>query len=489
MRSRIFVLGACMALAGIGGYSANRALSFANPEPVLTVQELPSYRDIVKRVLPGVVTIEATPKSALTKARLPGKVQNPFSNIPGLPDELRKELERMPFGGPEGNSAHAVGSGFIIDPTGVIITNDHVIRGADEVQVLLHDGRKFTSRDIKRDPRSDLAVVRITAPGSLPFLKLGDSDAMEIGDRVLAIGSPLGMTGTVTSGIISAKGRDIHMNMYEDFLQTDAAINPGNSGGPLVNLAGEVVGINSVIKSGTGGFQGIGLAIASNLVKNVLDQLQRNGSVVRGYLGVQVGPLNPEVSSRLGLNDKSGVVIAKVLAGSPAQKAGLEDGDILTEVNGQAVKDPRGLQRVVAGLAIGKQVELGIFRDGQRKTLTMKVENQPETFGVASETSPSPHMGKAGFQIENMTPKAAAQFGYSDKIQGVLITEVDPDSPAGHAGLDAGMVILKVDQQSVRTVAEVEKAMEKGSLEKGWVFQVRSAQGGMSYVLVKAAVG
>ena len=181
------------------------------------------------------------------------------------------------------------------------------------MEVLLHDGRKFIGRNIKRDPRTDLAILQIDAKEALPFLKLGDSDAMEMGDRVLAIGAPLGMTGTVTSGIISAKGRDIHMNMYEDFLQTDAAINPGNSGGPLVNLAGEVVGVNSAIRSDTGGFQGIGLAISSNLTKTVVEQLQHNGTVARGYLGVQTQPLNPEIADRLKVPGKAGIVIAKVV--------------------------------------------------------------------------------------------------------------------------------------------------------------------------------
>jgi len=310
---------------------------------------------------------------------------------------------------------------------------------------------------------------------------------MEIGDRVLAIGAPLGMTGTVTSGIISAKGRDIHMNMYEDFLQTDAAINPGNSGGPLVNLAGEVVGINSAIKSGTGGFQGIGLAISSNMVKNVFDQLQKNGSVTRGYLGVQAGPLDQEVAKRLGVTAKNGVLVSKVMEGSPAAKSGLQDGDIITEIAGQSVKDPRGLQRIVAGLPIGKETDLAIFRDGARKTLKLSVTNQPQAFGLAQEATSNTVLDKVGMQITDLTGKMATQYGYSDKTQGVVITEVDEDSVAAEAGLKKGMLILKVDRQSVSTVAEVQKAMEKGSLESGWLLQVRSPQGGTTYVLLKAS--
>jgi len=258
-----------MALAGVSGIYAGREMGNGAPRQT-TLKELPSYRDVVRNVLPAVVSIEARHKARQSVAKQPQLNLPPFGNMPGLPDELRKELENHRFPSPETMPRHAFGSGFIVDPTGLVLTNDHVVRGADEVEVHLQDGRKFMARDIKTDPKTDLAIVRLDTKDSLPFLKLGDSNAMEIGDRVLAVGAPLGLTGTVTSGIISAKGRDIHMNMYEDFLQTDAAINPGNSGGPLVNLDGEVIGINSAIKSGTGGFQGIGLAISSNLARNAM---------------------------------------------------------------------------------------------------------------------------------------------------------------------------------------------------------------------------
>ena len=480
MKRNLSILGLFLALVAVGGYGASRALVWANNSAPIA-HDLPSYRDVVKRVLPAVVSIEAHSKTKVTSG-----FQTPF-NMPGLPDELRKEFERFQKKSPEMHPGRAFGSGLIVDANGVILTNDHVIRGADEVEVLLQDGRKFTSRDIKRDPRTDLAIVRIQAKG-LPFLKLGDSDAMEIGDRVLAIGAPLGMTGTVTSGIISAKGRDIHMNMYEDFLQTDAAINPGNSGGPLVNLAGEVVGINSAIKSGTGGFQGIGLAISSNLAKNVMDQLQNKGAVQRGYLGVQIQPLDPEVAKRLGLGEKTGVVIAKVGPGTPAAKAGLQDGDILLEFAGQAVKDPRSLQRLVAGQAMGKNVELTVYRDGANKTLTLTVENQPEAFGITTSPSAEPGLttfGKIGVKVTDLTSKRAKELGFPEESR-VLITDVDPESAAGRAGLRSGMLILQVDGKPVKTVAEVQTAFDKSSLAKGYLLQVRSPQGGTMYVLVKS---
>jgi serine protease Do len=455
------------------------------------LKELPSYRDVVKRVLPAVVSIEAKRKTPPAQFKQPSGAMPPFGNMPGLPDELRKELERFHIQPPPVTPTRAFGSGFIVDPTGIILTNDHVVQGADEVEVRLQDGRKFIGRDIKKDPKTDLAVVRVETKEALPFLKLGDSDATEIGDRVLAIGAPLGLTGTVTSGIISAKGRDIHMNMYEDFLQTDAAINPGNSGGPLVSLDGEVIGINSAIKSGTGGFQGIGLAISSNLAKNVMEQLEHNGKVHRGYLGVQVQALDPEIAAKLGLKDKSGVVIAKVSQGAPAAKAGLQDGDVLTEVAGQPVSNPKALQRIVAGLPTGKEVELAVFRDGARKVLKLTVEEQPESFGTQADGSDSglTSLGKIGAKVTDMTGEKAKQFGYSEKTEGALIIEVEPDSLADGAGLRSGMLIVKVDQQPVKTAREVQDALAKGSLEKGVLFQVRTPQGGTTYVLVTTPAG
>jgi serine protease Do len=488
MRRILLTFALCLAIACAGGYSVGRVVVAAAAPATAVPRDMVSYREVVKQVLPAVVSIEVKPKARLTQANLPPGRSAPFGNLPGLPEELRKELERFQQPMPERSPGHAFGSGFIIDSSGLIVTNDHVVRGADEVSVQLHDGRKFVGRAIKRDARTDLAILRIEAKEPLPFLKLGDSEAMEIGDRVLAVGAPLGMTGTVTSGIVSAKGRDIHMNMYEDFLQTDAAINPGNSGGPLVNLAGEVVGVNSAIRSDTGGFQGIGLAISSNLTKNVLDQLQRNGAVVRGYLGVQTAPLDPEVATRLNVPGKAGVVIAKVMNGSPAAKAGMHDGDVLVEIAGKVVNDPRGLQRIVAGLTVGKQVEVAVFRDGARKTLSLTVEAQPQSFGIANDTpqQDATPLDKLGVRVTDLTPKLAKQHGLDEKAIGVVVNAVEPMSAAAEAGLMKGMVIVKADQQAVSSVADLQRVLEKASLEKGCLLQVRTPQGGTTYALLKS---
>src|SRR5258708_6936229 len=277
-----------------------------SPAPPAVPKEMTSYRDVVKKVLPAVVSLES-------RAKPSAKAKQPKKRVPAddqqVPEEFRKFLEELnKQQAPDADDTPDLGfgSGFLVDPMGVILTNFHVVDGADQVIVELKDGRKFTSKDIHGDAKTDLAIVRIEDSKPFPYLQMGDSDQMEIGDRVLAVGAPFGLTGSVTAGIISAKGRNLRLNMYEDFLQTDAAINPGNSGGPLVNLEGKVIGINSAIKSRNGGFQGVGMAIASNMAENVMRQLLKDGRVHRGYLGGQMQEIGPEVAAKLGLEGQAG---------------------------------------------------------------------------------------------------------------------------------------------------------------------------------------
>jgi serine protease Do len=277
----------------------------------------------------------------------------------------------------------------------------------------------------------------------------------------------------------------VQLNTYDDFLQTDAAINPGNSGGPLVNLAGEVIGINSAIRSETGGFQGIGLAISSKLAKGVLDQLVKNGAVHRGYLGVHVQALDPEVAARLGAPGQSGVLVSQVLPNTPAAKAGLHDGDILIEVDGHSVHDPRALQHMVAEFPIGKALPLTVLRDGARKTLTAKLEEQSVATAEAASDGEPTKLEAMGLEIADLTPERAEEFGYHGVKEGVVITQVEPDSLAYGAGLRRGALILKVDQQQVRTAELARQCLAKGSLERGVLLQVRSPQGETMYVLLK----
>jgi serine protease Do len=327
---------------------------------------------------------------------------------------------------------------------------------------------------------------------------MGNSDQMEIGDRVLAVGAPFGLIGSVTNGIISGKGRSLKMNMYEDFLQTDAAINPGNSGGPLISLDGKVIGINTAIKSRSGGFQGVGLAIASNLARDVMKKLEKDGVVKRGYLGVQIQDVIDEaLAEKLGLpKGQKGVVITRVFDGGPASKGSLKEGDVVTNIAGHAVVDGRDVQRIVADLPLGKPVKVVLFRDGQSRTQELTIEEQPDQIGPVKSPKPKEterddsgavNLDKAGIAAADLTPELAARLGYGENTRGAMILRVEPDSPAGAAELTRGMLITRVDRTSVASAADLKKAVDNASLSKGMLLQVQTPRGGTSFVLLKSA--
>jgi serine protease Do len=492
----------CLVLGALAGSYLVSPYLFGQPAaPPATPKELTSYRDVVKKVLPAVVSLEAKvkPKARVKQQPQLGQRRRLPDNMQ-IPEEFRRffeELDQRRFEMPEETPHGGFGSGFVVDPKGVILTNYHVVDGADQVEVTLKDGRKFTSTKVFGDRKTDLAIVRIDTKGQdLPALQLGDSEAMEIGDRVLAVGAPFGLTGTVTSGIISAKGRNgLNMNMYEDFLQTDAAINPGNSGGPLVNLEGQVVGINAAIKTRTGGFQGIGLAVASNLAKNVMKSLERDGVVHRGYLGVQIKDLPEDVATQMGLDAKQGgVIVGQVFDDAPAAKAGIQAGDVITSLNGKPVKDGRVLQTTVAGLPLHKPVDVTVVRDGKPRALKVTIEEQPDEFGTARVPAPrnpsrgqeSVGLAKIGVQVADLTADMAEELGYKKGTTGVVITQVESGSVAANAGLRRGTLISKVDRKAVATASAARQALEKVSLDKGVLLQVESPQGGVSYVVLKA---
>jgi serine protease Do len=354
---RSFFAVAFLALGSVGGFVINSAVRPVMAEqkaPPVVPQELTSYRTIVKNVLPAVVSIESR-----VKARRGQRLR----------DAGDRSIEL------------GLGSGVIVEPGGVVLTNYHVIDGADFVDVHLADGRTFSTQDMVGDKKTDLAIVRIKGEHPFPFLTLGDSSQMEVGDAVLAVGAPFGLAGSVTHGIISAKSRNLKLNMYEDFLQTDAAINPGNSGGPLISLDGKVIGINSAIKSRSGGFQGVGLAISSNLAKTIMTQLLKDGVVHRGYLGVGVRGVDHEIAEKLHLRENSGVLVTKVFPESPGAKGGLKAGDIVTTIAGKPIHDGSELQKIVLGLAADRSVDVSYLRDGEPKSARVVIEDQPDDFG------------------------------------------------------------------------------------------------------------
>jgi serine protease Do len=461
------------------------------PPPVFP-KELTSYRDVVKRVLPAVVSIESKPvaRKVSDKKKQDQPRRRMLFDFPGLPDEMRKQLEEQ-FQSDDGDMEpqfpqHSFGSGFVIDPKGIILTNYHVVAGADRVEIRFKDddNKSFVSTDIKGDPKNDLAIVRIKANEPLPYVQLGDSDAMEIGDRVLAFGAPFGLTGTVTSGIVSAKGRG-HMTggtslVYEDYLQTDAAINPGNSGGPLVNLEGRVIGINTMIKTRSGASQGVGLAISSNVAKSVAEQLIKNGAVHRGYLGVSMRDLRSEEAEALGLKNNEGIWISQVVPGAPAAKAGLHAGDVVTGVDGKPVKDGRDLQRLIGNMPVGKKVELTVLRDSNAQTFSVTLGDQPKDLQVAtrpvrstrsqSEEEERVNVDKLGMSLTDLTPELAKTFGYSDDAKGAMIATVEP-GVARDAGLQRGFLITRVNRKPVTSAAKAADLLQKADLDKGVLVQ------------------
>jgi serine protease Do len=331
------------------------------PQPAQPIpRELTSYRDVVKRVLPAVVSLEVNGKL---------KAAAPFPEGDIVPVQEPGKAPKAGFG-----------SGVIVDPKGVVLTSFHVVEGSQTVEVTLADGRKLVSRDIRGDRKTDVAVIVLDARtgGPFPHLPLGDSDAMEIGDRVLAVGAPFGLSGSVTHGIISGKGRSgLNLNTYEDFLQTDAAINPGNSGGPLIALDGTVVGINAAIKSKSGGFQGVGLAVASNICKTAVQGLMKDGVVRRGYLGLQVREMTPPEVAKA---KQAGVLVVEIYSNTPAARAGLKSGDIITAVGGRPVQDTNTLQNIIIGSPLNKAVQMRLLRNGKSLTVPVTIEELPEAF-------------------------------------------------------------------------------------------------------------
>jgi serine protease Do len=378
----------------------------------------------------------------------------------------------------------AQGSGFIISADGYILTNNHLVGEADKVTVKLSDEREYEGEIIGTDPASDVALIKIDRD-ELPTLELADSDDVEVGEWVLAVGNPFGFSHSVTAGIISAKGRTgVGVAAYEDFIQTDAAINPGNSGGPLMNLKGEVVGINTAIISRTGGNLGIGLAIPSNMAEYIYNQLLEEGKVVRGYLGVTIQNMTDELAESFGLEDSRGVLIPNVTEGSAAEKGGIRKGDIIVELNDEPIEKAEELRNKVAMLKPGTEVELVVLRDDRRKTLTVRLGRRPSEEQLRGQMREQPDFGEElGLSVQNLTDELAQRLGY-EQMSGVVVSGVRPGSLAAEAGLRTGMLITEVDREDIRNVREFNQAISEAK-EEGSALLLVNTPNFSRYIVIK----
>jgi len=457
----VAALVAAFAVGGVIGFTSHRQLQSLIPAVNASdgvngmAAVTTSFAPIVKNAQPAVVSIAST------------KVVK-ISGDEGLSPLFGDPMFRQFFGdGTQGRFGkqreqreQGLGSGVIVAPDGYILTNNHVIDGANEIRVFTSDKRELKARVIGADPKTDIAVVKVEAK-NLPTLPFADSSQAQVGDIVLAIGNPFGVGQTVTMGIISATGRgNLGIEDYEDFIQTDAAINPGNSGGALINASGQLIGVNTAILSRAGGNQGVGFAVPANLARAVMNQLLKSGKVVRGYLGVMIQPVTPEIAKAFNLPDERGALIGEVTPDGPAAKAGLAQGDVVTELNGERVGDSRELRLKISQLAPGSAIRLKLLHDGNPRDVNVTLDELPNEKEAASDGKPESD-SLEGLSVENLTPQIARQLELQSNASGVVVTGVQDGSRADDAGLRRGDVIQQVNRRPVNNVAEFEREMKK----------------------------
>ena len=424
-----------------------------------------SFAGLVEKLLPAVVNISTSQKVS----RKGGHGFPDFDLPPGSPfrdffDQFKKHREDQP----ESNGkATSLGSGFIIDKSGLIVTNNHVIDGADQITVVMKDSTRLEAKVLGKDEKTDLALLKVTSKKPLPSLKWGDSRKARVGDWVLAIGNPLGLGGSVTAGIVSARGRDIRSGPYDDFIQTDAPINRGNSGGPLFDMQGNVIGINTAILSPNGGSIGIGFSIPSQLAKGVIGQLQKFGVTKRGWLGVQIQTVSKDIADSLGLGEAYGALVAGIVKDSPAARAGFKSGDVILRFDGKKVTESRRLPRMVAETDVGKKVQVDVWRSKSEKKLWVKlgelekVDQVSLGGGKRAPKSNAQDFGELGLSLAPISDDLAKRFKLADDVEGVLVTGTKPDSAAAEKGLRPGTVIVEVNQVKVKTPRDFAKALKK----------------------------
>jgi serine protease Do len=466
------------------------ALAIAAPAGAEYVPD--SFASLAAKVSPAVVNIRIvkTVKPGVGGMfNFHGQQQGPGQEGPPAPPDLHEFFRRF-FGGPGGPKLppqhprqfkqRSLGSGVIVDPNGYVITNNHVVAEADEILVRLKEGKEYPAEIVGRDPKTDLALIKIKADKQLPSLPLGDSDKLRVGDWVLAVGNPFGLEHTVTAGIISAKGRIIGAGPYDNFLQTDASINPGNSGGPLINLKGEVVGINTaIVPQG----QGIGFAIPVNTTKKIMAQLRKQGRVIRGWLGVTIQPVTKELAEKFGLDEPMGALVANVVPGSPADEAGLKRGDVIVRYDGKKVKDMHALPRLVADTPVGEEVALVVMRGGKKRPLQVTIGELKSEAAPKAETG-KPEESKLGLSLQELTPDLAKQLGITGD-KGLVITAVESGSPADEAGLMRGDVILEAAQKPVSSVSQFTKMASRLKPGEGLLLLIQRRDSTL-FVVIKA---
>lgn len=452
-------------IAGNVGFHANALANSAadtDQETSSTFEYGPrSFSALVRSVKPAVVNISIS-------GRVPA--QQHFGNQQFPQDSPFNEFFQEHFGNrpqPGGGDREfrAVGSGFIIEAGGLVVTNNHVIENAEKIDIVMQDGTRYSASVQGRDPKTDLALLKVDTDVDLPFVELGSSDSAQVGDWVLAVGNPFGLGGSVTAGIISARGRDIQAGPFDDYLQIDAPINRGNSGGPLFDDRGRVIGINTAIYSPSGGSVGIGFAIPSSMASDIISQLKLAGTVERGWLGVEFQPVSEAVAASLGLDDAWGALVAGVAKDGPADRAGLKIGDVIISLDGELLQDPKDLPRLVAGTRAGTEVDIEVWRGGKKRSLEVEIGRSEVSAELAGGPASSTAPARLGLQLSELTSEVRERYGVSGS-DGVLVTDVQRNSPASKAGIRPGHVITMVGQTTVDSpndlVDEVEKAAEDG---------------------------